>query len=243
MSERDVRPQREHVQQRGRVAQRAVGEDLERVERPVAARVQHPAARARPATRGSSSAACGGTRPRSSPAAARARSRAGSYRARQPRLTRLKGNDEVVAGARVEAQVGLAPDGVDRAVAGGHRGEPALERADGGLVAPVGALLVGRRPAPRYAAARRRSRRAGRANGAHQRRSASGSQSALASENARTSPVARLDRSVLCADLALPRRGRGPARARSGRGGRARSSTVRSADPSEATISSSCSGG
>ena len=36
---------------------------------------------------------------------------------------------EVVAGARVEPQVGLAPHRVDRAVAGGDRPEPALERA------------------------------------------------------------------------------------------------------------------
>ena len=57
-------------------------------------------------------------------------------------LGQLEGKGDVLTPARVELEVGLAADRVDRPVARGHPGEAGLEPAHGHLVAPVEALLV-----------------------------------------------------------------------------------------------------
>ena len=79
---------------------------------------------------------------------------------------------------RVDLQIGLAPRGVDRAVAGGDRAQTRLQRAHRHLVAPVQALLVGgnrRRARPaRSGPGRRRSRRGDGGEGADERASGAG---------------------------------------------------------------------
>ena len=68
---------------------------------------------------------------------------AGWYTARRPSLTIRNGSDRSWPMIGSISYVGLAADGVDRAVAGGDRGERRLLRAQPHLVAPVQALLVG----------------------------------------------------------------------------------------------------
>ena len=83
----------------------------------------------------------------------------GSYTARRPRCTIRYGKREVVAEARIDLDVVLAPHGVDRAVAAGDRVDARLVGAQRELVAPVDALpCCGRRP-PGCSAGRRRTRR------------------------------------------------------------------------------------
>ena len=102
----------------------------------------------------------------------------------------------------VDVDVRLAAHGVDRAVARGDRGERGLVRAQPHLVAPVDALLVRALLVDERAPGRRRSRPPGRRTAAASARSAPGSQAALASVKASSSPRAARDRGVLRADLA-----------------------------------------
>ena len=169
----------------------------------------------------------------------------------QAALDHVERERQVVAHDRVDDQVGVAPGGVDRAVAAGDRAQARLERAHGQLVAPVEALLVGAacpssatrrwrtRPA-RSGPGRRRSRRAGRRTRAPAPAAASGSHSALASEKATISPRARCT-AASCARI-LPPRGSSstrsaPASPRA-RGGRVRCSRRRRRSPRAARADS-----
>ena len=111
---------------------------------------------------------------------------------------------EVVPEARVDLDVVGAAHRVDRAVAAGDRAEPRLGGAHGQLVAPVDALAVRavRALEPQPPADVRDLRVGERA---HERRSASGAQVAFASEKARISPLGLAHGAVLRGDLAAAR--------------------------------------
>ena len=132
-----------------------------------------------------------------------------AYTARQP-ARHPEGKREV---GRCRGRRGMwciAPQRVDRAVARGDAAEARLERAHRHLVAPVGALLVGARRRRREAHLAADVAHRASANGATSRRSASGAQRLLASENATISPRAR-STAASCA-RALPARGRSSTR-------------------------------
>ena len=129
------------MEERARVAEQPVGDDLVAEQRAVAARVPHPIgdddvgqpdhhpplARELAGGRGDQLLA----RPRR-----RHLDRAPAVLAEDER------EREVMAPRRGEEPVGGAADRVDRAVAGGDPAEPGLEVADRGLVAPVEPLFV-----------------------------------------------------------------------------------------------------
>ena len=138
-----------------------------------------------------------------------ARARAGHVHRAQPALDHVEREREVVAHDRVDHHVGVAARRVDRAVAGGDRATAATRArappSRSASTAPSWLASRRRRRAARSAPGRRRSRRAGPRTRATSARAASGSHSALASENATISPRAALDRRVLRADLAAAR--------------------------------------
>ena len=194
--------ERDQVEERRRVAQRAVRVDLERVQRPVAARREHPVARARCPTARSSSAACGRTRPRSSAPCAPRRPRRARRRARQPRFVSSNGNERSWLRDASRTMIGVAAHRVDRAVSGRDAAELRLELAHRHLVAPVGALLVRAVAVRRSAPGRRRSRPWGRRTARRACAARPGAQNAFASENASTSPSRLATAGVLGRDLA-----------------------------------------
>ena len=133
--------QGDQMEERGDVAQHAVGEDHEPVQGPVAPGGDEPAAQE--------------DRPRVAHHPALAGELALDRRdhlLRGPRLGHVGGppaaldhverEGEVVAHDRVDLDVGLAAGGVDGPVARRDRGQAGLEGPDGHLVAPVEALLV-----------------------------------------------------------------------------------------------------
>src|SRR3954453_17285376 len=136
-----ARDERDRMQERREVAQQPVREDLERVQRRVAARVEDPALQE--------------DQPRVAHHAALAAElrfvrRSRLLRRHRPRLVlrppaaldHVEGEREVVAHTRIDLEVRLAAGRVESAVAGGNVAEPRLELADRHLVAPVEALLV-----------------------------------------------------------------------------------------------------
>ena len=129
------------MQQRRRVAQHAVREHHQRVQRRVSARVQQPAAQDdRPGV--------GHHPPLARPLALDRgdhllrRQRAGDVDRPPAALDHVEREREVVAHDRVDLDVRLGAHGVDRAVAGRHGGQRGLAAAHPHLVAPVDALLV-----------------------------------------------------------------------------------------------------
>ena len=134
--------QRDDVQERRGVAQQSVRGDHERVERRVAARGEQAAAQDdRPRVAHHAPLACelalhGGHH-------LLGRARRGGVDRAPAALDHVEGQREVVAHDRIDAQVGLGAHRVDGAVARGDRRQLGLARADGHLVAPVQALLVG----------------------------------------------------------------------------------------------------
>ena len=143
-AEHEARHERAEVQERRGVAQHAVRGHHERVERRVAARREQPALEDdRPGVAHHPPLARELALDRGHHLLGRARLR---HVHRAPAaLDHVEGKREVVAHDRVDLDVGLAPRGVDRAVAAGHRVQPRLQRAQRHLVAPVQPLLV--RPA------------------------------------------------------------------------------------------------
>ena len=144
---------------------------------------------------------------------------------------------------RVDDDVGVAAGRVDRAVAGRDRGQARLHArarpARSASRRPPGWPPSARRSRPaRSGPGRRRSRRAGRRTRRRAPRAASGSHSALASENATISPRARCT-AASWARILPPR---GSSSTTSAPASRARAA-VASVQPSQATITSSSSRG
>ena len=181
-------------------------------------------------------APCAGTRPRSSASPSRRR----SPRARRRRASALHHQireREVVAEARVDLDVVLAPHRVDRAVAAGDGVEPRLVGSERELVAPVDAFLVATvvrldvQPAAdiRDVGIGKVARRACAARRAPR----------CSSRRRRRRSRADVSRTALSWAATLPPRALRITRAPAA----SASSSVRSVDASEVTTSSSCSAG
>ena len=104
--------------------------------------------------------------------------------------------------ARIDLDVVLATERVDRAVAAGDRAQPGLLRRAATSRSASRRPRDSSPPPPPGAADRRRTPTSGSASAATSRRNASGAQVAFASEKATTSPRRPPHGAVLCRDLA-----------------------------------------